>query len=458
MSKYFKFFCSLFFFALFSVNAQDFDRLRLVETLPEGSRVLRRKIDVKFGYTELTFVNGVQIILKPTDFNNDRILFAGFSPGGSSLYLVEDFLTATVAANIATMSGIGNFDGLALESKLSDNTASLLPYISEMYEGVNGSATPDDLETMLQLNYLYFTATRYDETAFNTVISQLRNQTANMRNDPLYAYLNALNISVTNNNPRSVVIPDENQIDRIRHINALNIFNDRFSDASDFKFVMVGNFDVNSITPLLETYLGGLPSRRRIETWRDVTTPFPFGIRLVNHQQNTDNQSRVDIIMKGGFRWNIRERIQFALFTEIFNFILCEAAQGKAHDINVTGNASRYPNPKYSLEIVFNCAPDIADSLIFVVFEEAKKLKANGPNAIELNQLKETLISQRESEMTENQYWLSVLLNTYQHGDRLMTFEEYKRLVNSVRPRDIRRIARQYFNENNYVIGKFTHN
>ena len=112
------------------------------------------------------------MILKPTDFKNDQILISAYSPGGTSLYPDNDIMSAMLASTIVTQSGLGNYDYIGLQKKLSGNTAKLTPYINELREGVNGSCSPKDLETMLQLNYLYFTEIRKDESAFNAYISQ----------------------------------------------------------------------------------------------------------------------------------------------------------------------------------------------------------------------------------------------------------------------------------------------
>ena len=429
----------------------------LLSEKPAGSRVFRRRVDPDFGYTELIFMNGVHILLKQTDFKNDQILFSGFSPGGSSLYLDEDFMSAMMATGIVSMSGLGNFDQIALGKKLAGNTAKLSPYISDIYEGVSGSVAPKDLETMLQLNYLYFTAVRRDEKAFNTLISQIKNQVANMRANPVYAYMDTLYKVLTSHHPRTVTIPTQEQINRIKLDNALYIFNDRFADASDFKFVMVGNFDVNSVTPLLETYLGGLPSKRRVETWRDVTPAFPEDVTEFNFARNSEEQSRVNISMKGAFKWDIKERLHFGMFTDILNIKLRESMreeQGGVYGINASYSMSRYPRSRYSLDFVWGCSPDNVEQMVVTVFEEARKIKADGPSDADLKKVKETLIRQRETAMKENTYWLQALLNTYSQGDKLMTLEEYTKLIQSVKPVDIRRVARLYFNERNYVVGK----
>jgi zinc protease len=128
--------------------------------------------------------------------------------------------------------------------------------------------------------------------------------------------------------------------------------------------------------------------------------------------------------------------------------------QGGVYGINASYSMSRYPRSRYSLDFVWGCSPDNVEQLIVTVFEEAKKIKATGPTDADLNKVKETLIRERETAMKENSFWLQVLLNNYRQGDKLMTIEEYTKLVQSVKPNDIRRVARLYFTEKNYVTGK----
>ncbi|MDR1864630.1 MAG: insulinase family protein, partial [Bacteroidales bacterium] len=352
--------------------------LPLVTQPPQGSRVFRRKDNPDFGVVELTFMNGVQIALKPTDFKNDQILFAGFSPGGTSIYANEDYMSAMMASGIVSQSGLGGFDQIALNKKLAGNTARLSPYISDLFEGVSGSATPKDMETMLQLNYLYFTDLHRDEDAFDAYISRIGNQMKNMKSNPLYAYLDSLYKIVTSNDPRTVTIPSEAQINQINLNNAMQIFQDRFADAGDFKFVMVGNFDVKTVIPMLEKYLGGLPSKQRTETWRDVSPVFPQGVVAFEDARNSEEQSRVNIFMKGDFAWKYTERIAFAIMADVLNIRLRESMreeQGGVYGVRLSDNAGAYPKPKYSLTFEWGCSPENIDKLVATVFEEAGKIK-----------------------------------------------------------------------------------
>ncbi len=250
----------------------------LLAAMPVAGKVTKKTDNDQFGYTELLFSNGVRMILKPTDFKNDEIMISAYSPGGTSLYPDNDIMSAMLASTIVTQSGLGDYDYIGLQKKLSGNTAKLSPYINELREGVNGSCSPKDLETMLQLNYLYFTGTRRDSTAFNAYISRMKNMIKPMRANPQVIFQDTLTKIISMNSPRAIAIPTEAQFEQVNLDRLLAIFKDRFTDASDFTYLMVGNFKTDEVTPLLERYIGGLPSTKRTETWKNVTPDFPEGI------------------------------------------------------------------------------------------------------------------------------------------------------------------------------------
>ena len=122
--------------------------------------------------TEWKLSNGARVILKPTDFKNDEILFSAYSAGGTSLVPDKDYLSATFATAIIQQSGVGNFDNIALQKKLSGKIVNVDPTLGNLSEGFSGNASPQDIETFFQLVYLYGTSPRKDSTAFLSLIAR----------------------------------------------------------------------------------------------------------------------------------------------------------------------------------------------------------------------------------------------------------------------------------------------
>ena len=426
----------------------------LLSEQPSPAAVVKRTENRDFGFTDLLFGNGVRMILKPTDFKNDEILMTAFSPGGLSLYPDQDVMSATLAATIVVQSGLGDYNYTGLQKKLSGNTARLSPYINELREGVSGNCSPKDLETLLQLNYLYFTRIRRDDDAFNAYLSRMRNMIKPMRAVPQVIFQDTLSKIVSMNSPRVIAVPTDAQLDQVNLERIMAIFKDRFADASDFTYIMVGNFKTDEVVPMLEKYIGGLPSIKRKEIWRDVTPGFPAGKTVVDVPKNSEPQSQVAMIWRGDFRWKPVDRQGFVMLMDILTIKCRESMredQGGVYGVSINGSPSKLPTPKYTIQSSWGCNPDNVEKLSQTLLDEMNKIKKNGPTETDLNKVKETMIRERETQVKENSFWLSYLQNHYMYGNKILSLEEYKDLVNSFTVKKIQTVANKYLDTESYV-------
>ena len=217
---------------------------------------------------------------------------------------------------------------------------------------------------------------------------------------------------------------------------------------------MVGNFKVQEVMPLLEKYIGGLPSTGRKETWKDVTPGFPEGKVVVDVPKNSEPQSLVAMVWKGDFKWKDKPRQEFTMLMNILSIKLRESMreeQGGTYGVSFNGSPSKFPKPKYTITSSWGCNPDSIAKLSQIVFNEMTKIKKEGPTVEDLNKVKETMIRERETRLKENNFWISSLQNHYLNDDRLMTIDEYKTFVNSFTGKDIKKVAGKYLDTENYV-------
>jgi len=425
----------------------------LLDTVPAAGTITKTVTKDALGITEWELSNGVRVILKPTNFKEDEILFRATSPGGTSLASDSDYIPASSATQVVTAGGIGKFNVIDFEKMMSGKIANVTPFINELQEGLNGNSSRKDLETMFQLIYLRFTQPRADANAFNVQTTQLKTLLANQSAVPEFNFSKALMAARYQNHLRRQ-LPTTETIDQWNLDKSMAFYKDRFADASDFTFVFVGSFDLPTIKPLVEKYLGSLPSIRRKETWKDVGVHTPSDVVVKKVEKGVEPKSISAIVFSGPFEYNQTNRVAIRAMSEILQRRLLETIREElsgTYGINATPSYQRNPNPEYAITISFGSAPDRTEALIKRVFEEIEAFKTNGPTEQQLSDEKETLLREFETNSKQNSYLLSQLSVRYDQGDDpagvWMVPDYYKKIDKAM----LQEAAKTYLNTKRYV-------
>jgi len=421
--------------------------------LPGGSIVEISKND-EFGTTELLLNNGVRVVLKPTDFKNDEILMTSFGFGGTSLASDEEYISASFANQIMSMSGIGNFNTVELSKFLTGKNVSVNPEIDDLSQGISGRSVKKDLETMFELTYLYFTEPRKDTTAFKTFRAQMTAQFKFMMSNPQAVFYDTIFKLATQNDPRTIVIPTQAQINSIKLDEAYSFYKNRFDNANGFTFVFVGNFKVDSISPLISKYLGSLPFDENTETWRDVDPEFPSGITEAHIHKGTEPKSSVVLMMDEKFDWNVESRLEMGILMKILNIRMRESMredQGGVYGVQAQPTMQKYPKEEVNILIGWGCAPENVDNLVKTVFAEMDTLQMNGPETVNLEKAKEAMLRDFETNSEENMYWLGKLKNAKYYNEELLSLNRINEIINGISASRIQQLAKKYFNDDHYL-------
>ena len=425
------------------------DRVRdtpLVESSPSPGKVLMSRQIPEIGVTEWRLRNGPRVVLKPTDFKNDQILITAFSPGGDSLVGDEEFPSASFATAVLGEGGLGEFDQIELEKALAGKLASVAPYISELEEGLDGSASPQDLETMFQLLYLTVTAPRADAQTFQSLMTRLQTFIENRRARPEAVFADEIALVRYQDHPRRRP-PTLELLSEIDLATAESVYRDRFADISDFTFIIVGNFDPDEIRPLVETYIGSLPSIRRKETWRDVGAAPITGPRTVEVKKGLEPKSQVRLIWTGSAEWSREGQHDIASLAAALKIKLREVLRedlGGVYGVGVSGHLARRPEERFSFTVSFGCAPESVDELVAAVEKEMALLKSDGIAATYTDKVKEIQRRQREVDLRENSFWLGALKSYYSLDLDPRLILSHEELVQRVEPAKLQETAKRY--------------
>jgi len=425
----------------------------LLGITPTPSPVVAEQYIEPLDITRWSLANGVEIIVKPTDFKNDEILFQAFSPGGYWLLDEADHIPALTASDIVSQGGLGEFDQIALEKKLAGKLVGIQAWIGTVDEEIGGRAAPEDLETLFKLIYLKFTSPRKDSTTFLAYQSQLEALLTNRSSSPGAVFQDTLMVTMAQHHPRvrpwTMAMLDDLDLNR-----SLEIYRDRFADASDFTFIFVGNVDLDKLRPLAETYLGGLPSLRSEESWQDVGVRPPKGVVLKEVRKGLEPQSRVQLVFTGDFIWNRRNRYDIVSMAAAFEIklreILREDLSG-TYGVGVNAVPMRIPAAGYQMSISFGCAPDRVEELTETIFTQIDSLTTIGLDQTYIDKIKEMQRRDRETSLKENSYWLYALRRAETYQEDPLNILESQQLIESLTVESVRAAAVKYLNTDNYI-------
>lgn len=424
----------------------------LMKEAPKGGKIVSEKDGDIYGSTKLVLSNGVTVYIKKTDYKADEIRMKGTSLGGKSVFPDKDALNFAVMDNVVAVGGLGNFSKVDLTKVLAGKKASVSAGLGATTENVFGTSSPKDFETMLQLTYLTFTAPRKDMEAFESFKNRTKAELESAQANPLASFGDSLQKAMYGNHPRVVMMKPE-MVDQIDYDRILEMYNDRFKDASDFTFYFVGNIDLETAKPLIEQYLGALPAINRKETFKDTKMDIRKGVyknEFAKEQQTPT--ATIVFLYSGKAPYTIKNNILLSYMSQILDMIYTEEVrekEGGTYGVNCFGNLQKYPKEQLLFQIVFQTDPEKKDKLAGIVVDELKKFAAEGPTEEQMKKVTEYMLKKYADNQKENAYWLNNL-NDYIYYGMDMT-KGYTDIVNSITAKDVQKFAADLLKQGNEI-------
>ncbi len=425
----------------------------LVGTPPRPGRVVSERTVPGVDVREWTLSNGVRVFVKSTDFKQDEFLFAGNSPGGLSLAPDSLWVPALTASGVVQTGGVGELSLVELGKRLSGKLVGVGPNIGDLREGFSGGGSTQDVETLLQLVYLYFTAPRPDSTAFLTYQSRAREALRNRDASPESAFQDTLRLTLAQNHPRARPLTSAT-FERMDLARSMAFYRDRFADAGDFTFYFVGSLAPDSLRPLVERWLGGLPATGRRESWRDVGMTYPRGVIRKTVRKGVEPKARTQLVFTGTAAFDRDSLAAMNAMAEVLELRLRDLLRedlGGTYGASVGAGAARDPRPTYSVSIGFGTSPERVEELTRVVFAQIDSLKRTGPTAEELQKVREAERRSRETEMRDNAFWISQMMSYVNSGWDLREIPAGGDRTARLTAEAVRDAARRYLDTANYV-------
>ena len=420
---------------------------------PVAGKIVSEEHDQKLNITQITLSNGVKVVLKPTTFKNDEILFNGFESGGTSLYSDADYQSANNAGLIIAAGGAGNYTTDQLTRYLAGKELNVGPYINERFEGISGRATKKDLENALQLVYAYFTEPRKDTAIFRGIMAKSKASLFNRGNDPSAVFNDTVTAVLGNYNYRRTG-PSMEKLSRINLDRCFQIYRERFADASGFTFTFTGSIDIATFKPLLEQYLGALPGTNAHETAKDLNITPPEGKIEKKVYKGSEPKATVILDFSGVFNYSAENKVMLDALKECLEIRVLQRLREEesgAYSPGVFANTSKLPRQRYNFVIQFGCAPENVDKLIASTLDEIRKLKTAGPPQENIDKWRMETKTARLTQLQTNNFWLNYLTGQLQSGEDLNDVNSYDQLLEKINPEAVKALAGECLKGNNYI-------
>ncbi|WP_418981669.1 M16 family metallopeptidase [Alistipes sp.] len=417
-----------------------------------GSPVAKTAQDEVLGTTEWTLKNGVKVVVKPTTYKADEVILSAQSISGLSILSDEEFYMGEMMPAINSMSGVGKFSATELRKQLSGKSVSVQPSTANYTTTIKGVSSPKDLETMFQLLYLNFTQPRFDENDYNTVIKMVRAQLDNAKSNPDYIMQEKFTDIAYGHNPRRQMLSNE-IIDRFDFAKLPGLYAKLYPGADSFTFYLVGNVDLETLKPLVEKYIGSIPTTGApLKAVDDKSGPVKGAVSEDFTASMQQPKVSVHYLFSGDLPYTLKNKLALTLLTQALNsryLISVREEKGGTYGVQVWGSTEWVPTETYTMDIAFDTNEEMADELREIVMKEIEEIAANGPKTEDIEKSREFFAKNWKNTLEQNSGWLNYIRAKY--GSGLDYLGEYEQTLKALTNADVQQLAKKILADNNLV-------
>ncbi|HAH25189.1 MAG TPA: insulinase family protein, partial [Prolixibacteraceae bacterium] len=426
----------------------------LISKQLKGSKIKSTRKLPEFNAVEWTLGNDAKVVFRKADYEKDQVSLIAMSNGGSSKEDNDKVASAMMLNQFMGAFGVGNYNATDLKKALTGKKVSMNVSLSDLNETYNGSSTPKDFETMMQLLYLQFENPRFDKEAYDALLGRYKAYIANMANDPEKIMNDSLDLIMTCHNPRTKLMTPE-LFDEVSLDQMEAIYKDRFVDAGDFIYFIVGNIDEATAKTMAEKYIGSLTDLRRKESWIDRNVEGPKGKTQREIVIPVEvKKSTVAVNFEAKMEYTPEQNLLLSLFRDILNLRYVDEIrekEGGTYGVRVSTSSSKFPKQKKTLELMFDTDPDKAQSMKAILYREIDKIAANGPTTEDLAKAVKNLQKNREQSKLHNSYWLGALNTYYFYAINPDDPKNFENILQSVTPAKVQEFVKTFLSKADVV-------
>lgn len=421
----------------------------LLDAKPKGGKIVKVEKITKFGAEIWTLSNGAKVAYRYCNSNPGAAGFWGESKGGTAAMDVKDLPLASWTNEVLSL-GLGEHDKFALQKILQDKNLrfnTMLSNIKEMFEGVSSK---EDFEYLLQVIYMAFEQPKFDKQAFDVMYEETMNNIPRIMNDPQKALSDNISLIMTDNHERTFV-EDSASLANIKLEDLKRVYTDRFSNAADWKFFLVGDINKNVAKKLVSQYIGAIKSTDIKEEIIDhkVSIPKGYNRRIIDIDMGKEVSINT-IVVKNVLAYNSHNKYCMQLFSSILNARLSSVIreqEGGTYGISVRPGMFRVPSESFDITIEFQCSLENQQKLLRMVREEIGKIAKDGVTDDEIKDVK-TYVKKSLAQRRKNvNYWYSALKNYVNYNEDITDASKYENVLYKLTTEDVKSFTNKFLKD-----------
>jgi zinc protease len=417
---------------------------KLIEQLPKAGSIVSEKA-YKHGFKEWTLSNGMKVYVKKTDYAADAVSFRMQAEGGTSVFDNEEAPNFALLNSAITDAGVGQFDATTLRRMLSGKSVRVQPSVNTRGQGISGGVSLKDMPTLFELVHLYFTQPRRDTVAFASLINRTHAFLTNRNASPKVDYNDSIRAILYGHHPRLAPVVQAT-LDKVNYDRILEIYRHAFSDASNFKTVIIGNYDEQQLRQLVCQYLASLPSTGKHEqtNWQNV--PKMIEGSSVNRftKKMLTPLANVSIFYSADVPFTPQSDLELDFLKRCLSIAYTDSVReekGGTYGVSVDFDLSKDEKPNTTLSISYNADPQRYEELNPIIYQQLEYIAKNGPVASSVDKVKQYLIKQYGQAAITNDYWSYIIW--HELDDEADFDKDYCKMVEEMTPAQIQRMAQR---------------
>ena len=417
---------------------------QLMSQLPKPGTIVSER-PYQHGFTEMTLSNGLKVYAKKTDYSADAVSVTLRGEGGTSLYSDEDIPNFSLINSAITDAGVAGFDATTLRRMLAGKSVRVQPSVGSRTQSIGGGVSLKDMPTLFQLIHLYFTQPRRDTVAFQGLINRTRAFLTNRNASPKVDYNDSIRAILYGHHPRMAPVVQET-LDRVSYDRILQIYKERFSDAANFKTVIIGNYDEQELRQLLCQYLATLPATNKHEqtNWQNVPRMVSGDFASVFRKKMATPLANVGIFYSADIEFTAKNDLILDFLTRTLKIAYTDSVReekGGTYGVSVAFDFDKDDKPNATMRISYNADPTRYEELNPIIYQQLQLIAQNGPAESSMQKIKEYLLKQYDQMAITNDYWNYVIW--HQLDDDTDFDIDYKKMVSEMTAADVQQMARR---------------